>query len=230
MCGIIGYIGNDLAIPLLLKGLQNLEYRGYDSAGVATIADSKIWAEKDIGKLGQVKQKHGITELPGSMGIGHVRWATHGNVTQANAHPHFDCKKEIAIVHNGIIENYKELRARLEPKHVFSSETDTEVIPHLIEEYMEAGLSLEQAVIQTTKQLRGSYALLAISIKNPDKIVASRKDSPLVVGMNGHRKFAASDALAFLNETNKVVFLEDGETAVINKDITFLDQEGRQIK
>ncbi|MFC1925900.1 glutamine--fructose-6-phosphate transaminase (isomerizing) [Chloroflexota bacterium] len=229
MCGIVGYIGDEPAISFLLKGLQNLEYRGYDSAGVATISDSKIWAGKDTGKLSEVKHKHGITELPGSIGIGHVRWATHGSVTPANAHPHFDCRKEIAVVHNGIIENHKELRDKLEPKHIFSSETDTEVIPHLIEEYIETGLSLEQAVIETVKQLRGSYALLAISLKNPDKIVATRKDSPLVIGVNGHRKFAASDALAFLDQTNKVVFLEDGETAVINKDIIFLDQEGKRI-
>ena len=229
MCGIIGFIGREPAISFLLKGLQNMEYRGYDSAGIATIFNSKIYSEKDIGKLAEVKQKCGITKLPGNIGVGHVRWATHGSVTPANAHPQFDCRKEIAVVHNGIIENYKELRNKLEPKHVFSSETDTEVIPHLIEEYMEGGLPLEQAIIQTVKQLRGSYALLAISIKNPDRIVASCKDSPLVVGVNGESQFAASDALAFLDQTNKVVFLEDGEMAVINKDISFLDQEGRKI-
>lgn len=229
MCGIIGFIGSEPAIPFLLKGLQNLEYRGYDSAGIATIADNRIWIEKDIGKLDEVKEKSSITELPGNIGIGHVRWATHGSVTAANAHPHLDCGEGIAVVHNGIIENHEELRASLEHKHTFTSETDTEVIPHLIEEYMDTGLSLEQAVLQTTKRLQGSYAMLAISRKNPDKIVAIRKDSPLVVGMNGKNTFVASDALAFLDQTNRVVFLEDGEMAVINKKVAFFNGEGTQI-
>jgi len=230
MCGIIGIVGKERATPLLLKGLESLEYRGYDSAGVATIVAGKLRYGKDTGKLDEVRQKHRLDKLAGSMGIGHVRWATHGGVTAANAHPHLDCKGEIAVVHNGIIENYEALRAQLEPKHVFVSQTDTEVIPHLIEEYMEAGASLEQAVLQAIGQLKGSYALLAISVKEPGKMVATRKDSPLVVGVDGDRKFVASDALAFLEQTNRVAFLEDGETVVLAGDITFLDSQGKQIE
>ena len=230
MCGIIGCVGDGPAAPFLVKALKNLEYRGYDSAGIATIANGKICAEKDVGNLDQVREKRHLDDLPGSTGIGHVRWATHGEVTAINAHPHFDCKREIAVVHNGIIENYQELRSWLEPNHLFVSQTDTEVIPHLIEEYMDEGVSLEQAVLKATKKLKGSYALAAISIKEPEKIVASRKDSPLVVGVSGGRNFIASDVLAFLEETNRVAFMEDGETVVLSKDVTFLDAEGQRIQ
>ena len=230
MCGIIGYVGDAAAAPILVKALRNLEYRGYDSAGIATICDGKVRAEKDVGKLDQVLGKHDLDSLPGNIGIGHVRWATHGEVTQVNAHPHFDCKREIAVVHNGIVENYQELRTRLESNHLFVSQTDTEVIPHLIEEYMDAGASLEEAVLKASKQLKGCYAFAAVSVKEPDKIVATRRESPLVVGANAHRSFIASDALAFLEETNRVVFLEDGETVILGKNITFLDKDGQPVK
>jgi glucosamine--fructose-6-phosphate aminotransferase (isomerizing) len=230
MCGIIGYVGDAAAAPILVKALRNLEYRGYDSAGIATICDGKLRAEKDVGKLDQVLGKHDLDSLPGNIGIGHVRWATHGDVTQVNAHPHFDCKREIAVVHNGIVENYQELRTRLESNHLFVSQTDTEVIPHLIEEYMDAGASLEEAVLKASKQLKGCYAFAAVSVKEPDKIVATRRESPLVVGANAHRSFIASDALAFLEETNRVVFLEDGETVILGKSITFLDKDGQPVK
>jgi len=230
MCGIIGFVGKEAAAPILVKGLSNLEYRGYDSAGMATVSEGRIWAGKDIGSLARVQQKHYLDQLPGRIGIGHVRWATHGGVTPENAHPHFDCKREIAVVHNGIIENYQELRNQLESKHHFVSETDTEVVPHLIEDYMEAGASLEEAVLQTIGQLRGSYALLVISAREPGKIVASRKDSPLVVGRERGRSFVASDALAFLEQTNRVAFVEDGETVVLARDITFLDREGKPVE
>jgi glucosamine--fructose-6-phosphate aminotransferase (isomerizing) len=230
MCGVIGYVGESQAAPILVKALKNLEYRGYDSAGVATIANGKVWAEKGVGKLDQVVESHHLDDLPGGAGIGHVRWATHGEVTSVNAHPHFDCRREIAVVHNGIIENYQELRARLEPNHLFISQTDTEVIPHLIEEYMDGGASLEEAVVKTTRQLRGSYAILAVSLKEPQKVVASRKDSPLVVGQNAGKNFVSSDVLAFLDETNHVAYMEDGETAVLTKDIVFLDGEGKSFQ
>ena len=230
MCGVIGYVGEGRAAPIIVKALKNLEYRGYDSAGIATIADGKVWAEKDIGKLDQVQEKHHLDALPGGVGIGHVRWATHGDVTAANAHPHFDCRKEIAVVHNGIIENYQELRARLEHNHLFISQTDTEVIPHLLEECMDAGASLEEAVLKTTKQLKGSYAILAVSLKEPQKVVASRKDSPLVVGKKEGKNFVSSDVLAFLDETNRVAYMEDGETVVLTEEIVFLDGEGRRIQ
>lgn len=230
MCGVIGYVGDGQAAPIIVKALKNLEYRGYDSAGIATIADGKLWAEKDIGKLDQVREKHQLDALPGVVGIGHVRWATHGEVTSVNAHPHFDCKREIAVVHNGIIENYQELRTRLEHNHLFVSQTDTEVIPHLIEEYMDAGASLEDAVLKATKQLKGSYALLAVSLKEPQKVVASRKDSPLVVGKGDGKNFVSSDVLAFLEHTNRVAYVEDGETVILTRDIVFLDGEGGRVQ
>jgi glucosamine--fructose-6-phosphate aminotransferase (isomerizing) len=230
MCGVIGYVGNAEAAPIIVKALRNLEYRGYDSAGIATISGGKMWAEKDIGKLDQVCQKHHLDGLPGVVGIGHVRWATHGEVTSVNAHPHFDCKREIAVAHNGIIENYQELRTRLEHNHLFVSQTDTEVIPHLIEEYMDGGASLEEAVLKTTKQLRGSYAIVAVSLKDPGKVVASRKDSPLVVGKNEGKNFVSSDVLAFLEQTNRVAYMEDGETVVLTDEIVFLDAEGRRLQ
>ncbi|MBM4462381.1 MAG: glutamine--fructose-6-phosphate transaminase (isomerizing) [Chloroflexi bacterium] len=230
MCGIVGFVGEEPAAPFLLKALGNLEYRGYDSAGIATVADDRIWFGKDKGKLAEVQQKHHLDQLPGNTGIGHVRWATHGTVTATNAHPHFDCKGEIALVHNGIIENYQELRRQLEPGHRFVSETDSEVLTHLIEDYIKAGMSLEQAVLETTYQLRGSYALIAISAREPEKMVAARKDSPLVVGSDGKRAFIASDALAFLEHTNRVAFMEDGEIVVINRGITFLNKEGKRIE
>jgi glucosamine--fructose-6-phosphate aminotransferase (isomerizing) len=230
MCGVIGYVGNAEAAPIIVKALKNLEYRGYDSAGIATVADGKMWAEKDIGKLDQVCKAHRLDGLPGGVGIGHVRWATHGEVTSVNAHPHFDCKREIAVAHNGIIENYQELRTRLEHNHLLVSQTDTEVIPHLIEEYVDAGASLEEAVLKTTKQLRGSYAIVAVSLKDPGKVVASRKDSPLVVGKNEGKNFVSSDVLAFLEQTNRVAYMEDGETVVLTDEIVFLDAEGLRVQ
>ncbi len=231
MCGIIGYCGEKPAAPILIKGLQSLEYRGYDSAGIATIADGKIQLKKGAGKLNEVQQKHQLDKLLGKTGIGHVRWATHGDVSARNAHPHQDCAGELAVVHNGIIQNYQELRSRLKPRHKFISDTDTEVIPHLIKEYITMGNSLEQAVLQAIRELEGSYALVAMSSKEPDKIVATRKDSPLVVGKGRGSNFVASDALAFLEATNQVAFMEDGETVVVTRDnIAFLDAEGSRIE
>lgn len=231
MCGVIGFVGDREAAPTVLSALRKLEYRGYDSAGMATTSGNRVWLKKDTGKLDEVEQKHSLDKLPGKAGIGHVRWATHGSVTPANAHPHPDCKQEIAVVHNGIIENYQELRRRLEPRHKFVSDTDTEVIPHLIEEYVKDGASLEEAVFRMSKELSGSYALLAISAREPQKIVATRKDSPLVVGMGARGNFAASDTLPFIDETKRVIFIEDGETVVLTTEkVTILDGEGREVR
>ena len=228
MCGIVGFVGSGAAAPEVLQLLKKLEYRGYDSAGVATIDGDKLWIKKGIGKLDEVQKMYHVDELPGKVGIGHVRWATHGGVTVENSHPHSDCKQQIAVVHNGIIENYQVLRARLEAKHTFTSDTDTEVVPHLIEEYMEEGDSLEEAVIKAVKQIDGSYALLVIATAEPGKIVAVRNNSPLVIGTTGNGNFVASDALCFLDQTHKVAFLEDGEGAVITADnISFFDSEGQ---
>ena len=231
MCGIVGFVGDRKAAPILLSALEKLEYRGYDSAGLATVTNSRLWCKKDIGKLAEVRGKHHLNRLPGKAGIGHVRWATHGIVTQINAHPHLDCNQDVAVVHNGIIENYQELRSRLEPKHKLISDTDTEVIPHLIEDYMEDGISLEEAVFQAAKELKGSYALLAVSAVEPQKIVATRKESPLVVGVGRGGNFVASDTLSFLEETNRVIFIEDGETVILtgNK-VLILDSEGKEVK
>ena len=163
MCGIIGYCGKKSAAPIVLEGLKRLEYRGYDSAGIASLCDGRLLMKKDVGKIDEVNQKHNLGSLLGNVAIGHTRWATHGSVTRDNAHPHCDCKREIFVVHNGIIENHQPLRHRLERKYSFVSETDSEVIPHLIREFMDMGSSLEQAVCQAVKELRGSYAILAIS-------------------------------------------------------------------
>ena len=231
MCGIVGFVGDRKAAPILLTALEKLEYRGYDSAGLATVTNSRLWCKKDIGKLAEVREKHQLNKLPGKAGIGHVRWATHGAVTPVNAHPHLDCNQDVAVVHNGIIENYHELRSRLESRHKFISDTDTEVVPHLIEEHMEDGASLEEAVFQVAKELKGSYALMAVSAVEPQKIVATRKESPLVVGIGEGGNFIASDTLSFLEETNRAIFIEDGEIAILTSDkVSLLDNEGREIK
>lgn len=236
MCGIIGYICDESlprhgscgpAAYALLRSLSKLEYRGYDSAGVTTFADGRLWTRKDIGKLGEVQCKHALDRLPGLLGIGHVRWATHGGVTPLNAHPHLDCAGRIAVVHNGIIDNYEDLRRELRSRHVFTSETDTEVVPHLIEDFMDGGATLEQAVQETIKRIRGSFALAVVSAGEPDKIIAARKDSPLVLGVAEGCNYVASDVLAFLEVTNRVVYLESNEMAVVKKDsVTLLDRNG----
>ena len=216
MCGIIGYVGKRPAGPLLLEGLRKLEYRGYDSAGTASIKDGHLFVRKDVGKIDEINKKIGLDGVPGTIGIGHTRWATTGMVTKENAHPHTDCRGEIAVVHNGIIENYQELRKRLEEKgHAFKSQTDTEVLSHLIEAGMKAGASLEEAVVRAARELKGSYALLAISTKEPGKIVAARLESPLVIGLAKDGTFASSDTVPFLEHTKKAVFLDEGEGAVL---------------
>ena len=231
MCGIVGYIGCEQAAPIVLSALKKLEYRGYDSAGLATITDSHICLKKDAGTLAQVNTKHQLNELPGVAGIGHVRWATHGAVTAGNAHPHLDCNQEIAIVHNGIIENHQELRLRLSPKHHFNSDTDTEVIAHLIEEYTSTGSSFEDAVRLASKELRGSYAIAAVSAKEPGKMVAVRKDSPLVAGMGTGGNFVASDCLSFLEQTDRIIYIEDGECVIATADrVSILDYNGHEIQ
>jgi glucosamine--fructose-6-phosphate aminotransferase (isomerizing) len=230
MCGLIGYIGTEQAAPILLDALIRLEYRGYDSAGVATVFDSAIYMEKDKGQLSDVMQACNITSLPGQVGIGHVRWATHGGATRENAHPHCDNSRQIAVVHNGIIDNYKELRARLSRKYRFLSETDTEVIPHLIREYMDAGISFEGAFFKATKELTGSYAILAVSAMEPGKVLAARKESPLVIGLGEQANYIGSDVISFLPHTSKVIFLDDGERAVLTKDmVRVYDDEHQEL-
>ena len=215
----------------MLRALTRLEYRGYDSAGVASIYDNEILLKKDVGKIAEVQGKYALDGLPGNIAIGHVRWATHGVVNVPNAHPHTDCEGKLAIVHNGIIENYQELRHQLEGEHHFVSETDTEVIGHLIESYMKNGDPLEKAVTATLGQLEGSYAMAVISVDDPGKIVAVRRSSPLVIGVGDGEYFVASDALSFLEKTNQVIFMEDDEMAVITDDgVMLYNKKGKQVK
>ena len=233
MCGIIGYCGKKNAAPIVLEGLANLEYRGYDSAGVASIANSRLKIRKDIGKIEEVNRKKKLDNLPGNIAVGHTRWATHGSVTRINAHPQVDCRKRIAVVHNGIIENYQELKAQLIQKgHHFISETDTEVIPHLLRDAMEDGSnSLEQAVLTIASKLEGSYAFVAISPDDGKKIVGTRKNNPLLVGIGKQEYFISSDALAFSKHTSELISLGDAEVVVITDDGTeFFDANGENIK
>jgi glutamine---fructose-6-phosphate transaminase (isomerizing) len=230
MCGIVGMVGIRESAPAIFNSLKKLEYRGYDSAGMAMCVNSHIEVRKGVGRLSQVEETCHLSRLPGVVGIGHVRWATHGGVTIENSHPHLDCRRKIAVVHNGIIENYRELRDRLEKEHTFTSETDTEVIVHLIEEGMKTNLCLEKAVFEAVKQLRGSYALLAITSSEPHKLVAARRDSPLVIGLGEHFNYAASDTLCFLDQTRRAVFIEDGEIVVLTQnEVRILDTEYREI-
>jgi glucosamine--fructose-6-phosphate aminotransferase (isomerizing) len=231
MCGIIGFNGSEPAAPVVLQGLLKLEYRGYDSAGLASINDGNLYIKKDIGRIGEINKKHKLCELPGKIAIAHTRWATHGGVNQENAHPHLDCGKQVSVVHNGIVENFRELRSALAEKgHIFTSVTDTEVIPHLIEDYLKEGNTLEQAVLLTGQQLKGSYAFLAISVLDPGKLVATRRGNPLAIGMGRKGIFATSDILS-LDGCNQVIYPDDGEVAVISDhSVAFLDAQGRRIE
>jgi glucosamine--fructose-6-phosphate aminotransferase (isomerizing) len=228
MCGIVGYVGYRKASPLLLKGLKNLEYRGYDSAGIATCyAKSRIEVRKGVGKVEEIEKKLNFESLDGDIGIAHTRWATHGAVTDRNAHPHTDSTGKIAIVHNGIIENYKELKEELiEKGHKFRSDTDSEVIAHLIEENIAYGF--EDACMRAFKRLKGSYALLAIK-EGEDKIIGIRKDSPLVVGLAEHGTFFASDIPSFLEWTKNVIYLYNYDIVIAGKEGIRVYNEGLEV-
>jgi glucosamine--fructose-6-phosphate aminotransferase (isomerizing) len=232
MCGIVGCVlKTDNAAPVLLDCVKKLEYRGYDSVGIATLS-SKINIKKDKGKISEAEKNVGLSDLPGNMGIAHVRWATHGIPTQNNAHPHTDCSGKIAVVHNGIIENYKELKNNLIGEgHSFKSDTDTEVIPHLIEKYMAKGMDLEDSIRKTLDQIHGSYAIAAMSTDEPGKIVGVRKESPLIVGKGDGEYFLASDVPAILKHTNNIIYLEDGEMVILEADgVTVKNMLGEIIK
>jgi glucosamine--fructose-6-phosphate aminotransferase (isomerizing) len=219
MCGIVGYIGERAAVPLLLQGLRRLEYRGYDSAGITVLANGSLDTRKAVGKIAELEKILGNGAAPkGTVGIAHTRWATHGSPTTENAHPHTDCAGEFAIVHNGIIENASTLRQQLENLgHKFRSETDTEVIAHLIEEAYED--SLEDAVRAALRQVEGAYGLAIISSRDPNKIVVARNGSPLLLGIGENGEYyAASDVAAVLSETRQVIYLDDGEMAVLSPD------------
>jgi len=231
MCGIIGYCGKKPAVPIVLEALKCLEYRGYDSAGIASLYDGKLLIRKDVGKVDEVIQKHNLASLPGNVAIGHTRWATHGAVTQFNAHPHSDCSGRVAVVHNGIIENNQQLRQELTKiGHQFTSETDTEVIPHLLEDELKNGCSLEQAVLNIAPRLEGSYAFLVISLDDPGKIVGTRRNNPLVVGINAPDYYVSSDVLAFSQYANQVMGLEDNEVVMLTQEgVEFFDAQGNKL-
>ena len=217
MCGIVGYIGNDYAVPILLSALERLEYRGYDSAGIAIIEDGKLVVEKKVGKIRELIRALWGKNYKSNIGIGHTRWATHGAPSEINAHPQTDGERRFAVVHNGIVENYMELRQELEKKgHKFQSDTDTEVIAHLLAEYYDGDLL--EAVLKTVKELKGAFAFAVITPEEPDKIVAVRKGSPLVVGIGNGENFLASDIPAILPYTKRVISLDDGEVAVLTKE------------
>ena len=218
MCGIFGCIlRTGEAASTIHGGLKKLEYRGYDSVGIATLDSGQLFIKKDSGKIDDVHKLHNLDSLSGRLGIGHTRWATHGAPYKENSHPHTDCNQQIAIVHNGIIENFLELKTELEELgHTFKSKTDTEVIVHLIEEKLKEDLPFVDAVRETLKRLEGSYAIAVISTKEPDKIVCARKESPLVLGVAEDSIYVASDIPAFLPKTNKSVIVEDGELVILS--------------
>jgi glucosamine--fructose-6-phosphate aminotransferase (isomerizing) len=231
VCGIVGYIGNKPVVPLILDGLKRLEYRGYDSAGIAVVQkDGKLEIRRAPGKLHNLEESIRATPLEGVYGIGHTRWATHGRPTEENAHPHRDCSGEIVVVHNGIIENYLELKHQLIAEgHKFLTETDTEIIAHLIEKFSD-GASLPGAVLKSVKVMTGAFALVALSTRDPLKIVAARMGPPIVVGLGEKEFFVASDIPAILQHTRSVFFLGDGELAVLTpQGVCVMDFEGRPI-
>ena len=218
MCGIVGYIGNQKALPILIQGLERLEYRGYDSAGVACLekGNDHIFFAKEKGKLGQLKSHLNGTTLPSVIGIGHTRWATHGAPSKVNAHPHHDCSGRIAIVHNGIIENFQELKRELQKKgHHFKSETDTEIAAHLIEELYQG--DLEEAFRKAIARMKGYFAFVMLSKDDPEKLFVFKRSNPIVLGVGKNENFVASDVTALIPHTRKVIFLNDDECAILTK-------------
>src|ERR1043165_5793437 len=230
MCGIIGYIGDKQVLPILIDGLRRLEYRGYDSAGVAVVRDGTIELRRSAGKLARLEEAIAGNPLDGEYGIGHTRWATHGRPTEENAHPHRDCTGRIVVVHNGIIENYLDLKQQLESEgHKFVTETDTEIVAHLVEREMKDD-GLENPVRRALLYMRGLFALVLISADDPNKIVTVRNGPPIVVGLGDNEFFVASDIPAILAHTRDVVFLGDEEMAVITaRGVEFTDYSGRAV-
>ncbi|MBI5554387.1 MAG: glutamine--fructose-6-phosphate transaminase (isomerizing) [Elusimicrobia bacterium] len=230
MCGIVGYIGKKDAVSILIDGLKRLEYRGYDSAGIAVLQDGQIKLRRSAGKLANLEDTVKKNPLAGIVGIGHTRWATHGKPSEENAHPHTDCTGDLVVVHNGIIENYHLLKKQLlKEGHIFKSETDTEVVAHLLEKHYQG--DLHKALRETLKELAGSYALGVISRKDPATIVAARNGSPLILGVGEGEYFIASDAPAILQHTRKVIYLDDGDSARLTvAGIIIYDKAGQEIK
>lgn len=230
MCGIVGYIGKRNAMPIVIEALKRLEYRGYDSSGCGIIHKDKLLVLKKQGKIVELERAvPDPASCTGEIGIAHTRWATHGEPNEINAHPQTDCTGTLAIVHNGIIENYKPLREKLQQRgHIFTSLTDTEVVVHLIEEFLTTETSLEDAVREAMKLVEGTYGLVVMSVNHPDKLIAVRKGSPLIIGIGNDEHFITSDVSAIIIHTNKVIYLQDGELCIVRKDgfdITTLDKQ-----
>src|SRR3982751_6475682 len=233
MCGIVGYVGNKQVVPVIIDGLRKLEYRGYDSAGIAVVNEGhELEIRRAEGKLRNLEETIRLSPLDGTYGIGHTRWATHGRPTEENAHPHRDCTGRVVVVHNGIIENYLQLKEKLrKADHQFVTETDTEIIAHLIEEYLKHGDTFERAVRETTRELRGIFALSFINADEPDTIIAVRQGPPVVIGLGDGEFFVASDVPPILQHTRDVFFLGDGEIAVLTKDsVRVTDFEGNSVE
>jgi glutamine---fructose-6-phosphate transaminase (isomerizing) len=233
MCGIVGYAGNQQALPILLAGLRRLEYRGYDSAGVAVLDGGEVQVVRKAGKLNALEQALGSDEaLGGTTGIGHTRWATHGQPTDRNAHPHLDCTGRVAVIHNGIIENFYGLRGQLEREgHRFASQTDTECVAHLVEAGLAEGLGLPDAVRQALKRLEGSFALAVLHQGDPGVVVGAKRDLPLVAGRGANQNFVASDFAAFLDRTKDGVILEDDQVVVVTPEgLEVTDLDGRPVE
>ena len=231
MCGIVGYIGHQKAVPIILDGLRRLEYRGYDSAGIAVLnGDNHLSVRRAEGKLRNLEEAIRMNPLEGPYGIGHTRWATHGRPTEENAHPHRDCTGDIVVVHNGIVENYLALKKQLQLEgHKFVTETDTEIIAHLVEKYYEG--NLEDAVRRTVADLSGVFALVVIASSDPNKIVAARLGPPVVVGLGENEYFVASDVPAILSHTRDMIFLNDGDVATLTLEgVHLTDFKGKSIK
>jgi glucosamine--fructose-6-phosphate aminotransferase (isomerizing) len=219
MCGIVGYIGNKDAVPILIDGLKRLEYRGYDSAGIAVVTNGEISVEKQSGKISELEQIISNKTLIGNIGIAHTRWATHGHPTKENAHPHTDCKGHLALIHNGIIENYASIKTRLQASgHKFVTETDTEALVHLIEEYYDGCCNLEEAVRSALGQVEGTYGIAVISTHEPDTLIVARRGSPLVVGIGEQEFVVASDVSAIISYTKDVTYLDDNELAILDRE------------
>ncbi|HXJ14116.1 MAG TPA: glutamine--fructose-6-phosphate transaminase (isomerizing) [Candidatus Limnocylindrales bacterium] len=231
MCGIVGYIGPKKVVPVIIEGLRKLEYRGYDSAGIAVVnGTGKIEIRRAPGKLKNLEEVLKESPIEGTYGIGHTRWATHGRPTEENAHPHRDCTGQYVVVHNGIIENYLELKEKLQREgHKFVTETDTEIVAHLVEKYAK-DLPFEEAVRKTLKELRGIYSLVFLSAKDPQKLIAARIGPPSVIGLGDGEFFVASDIPALLEHTRKIFFLADGDIAVLSRDgVRVTDLDGKPV-
>ncbi|HEX5457204.1 MAG TPA: class II glutamine amidotransferase, partial [Candidatus Nitrosotalea sp.] len=229
MCSIIGYLGDISATKILVSGLKRMEYRGYDSVGVATFADSQIRVKKGVGRVEQVNTSSNLQTLPGNIGIGHTRWATHGGVTETNAHPHLSSSGKIAIVHNGIIDNYKELKEILQNrKYFFKSETDSEIIANLLQYHYDETKDVKRSMIKTVNELRGDYSFVAVF--SDGTLAAARFHEPLIVGVGKKGYFISSDVLGFIEHTDEVIYPDNGEIVIINLDgIELFDFTGNPV-